>query len=116
MRPKPLLQSHRGRAAAFHEHVRRHSKSASSAAPKPHSLHNLHFFGFAKTALTPLPALGPVNTCQIAATWQVLTGPRSEQGRLERVLQEIPATSLWHGSFREQNSLLLHLAGSLTSS
>jgi hypothetical protein len=31
--------------------------SASSASPKPHSLHCLHFFGFAETALSPSPVL-----------------------------------------------------------
>jgi hypothetical protein len=59
------------RASAFREHELRHSVSASSASPKPHSLHRLLFFGFAETALTPSPAL-----CRRFSCHQVPPGKR----------------------------------------
>ena len=39
---------------AFREHVRRHYVSASSASPKPHSLHCLHYIA------CTMPAIGGI--------------------------------------------------------
>ena len=82
----------RGRATAFHDHVRRHYASASSASPKPHSLHCLHFFACSETVLAPLPALicsyGSVN--QIIQ--QVLALVRAFRDILEQGRRQVTLT------------------------